>query len=255
MGIDIYGKTIQGKRRKQEDDLYYQAKDGNGLAVVCDGMGGLDEGDWASYIAVKLLKKHFNRIEDWDDIPKFLDDEMHHLDDVICKLVDDKNEQIVCGTTIVSAIVHQNKFYWSSVGDSRVYLYTNKNRKLTCLTRAHNYYLQLEEELKKNRITKEEFAELTASKTQSDSLISFLGIGNLELCDVSKSAYELLPGDVVILCSDGVFQTLSDDEIVAMLSQVNMPVRNIVNSMIEKIQLKDKKKQDNASLIMMRYGE
>ncbi|MBR3833413.1 MAG: serine/threonine-protein phosphatase [Lachnospiraceae bacterium] len=245
--IDVFGKTIQGKRTKQEDSIYYQVKNNVGMAVVCDGMGGLEEGDWASYIAVRLMKKHFNRSSNLDDIPTFFHNEIHHLDNVICKLEDDNNKLLIAGTTYTSTIIRENKLYWASVGDSKVYVYSQG--KLRCLTRTHNYKLQLDQELNKGMITQAVYNE---ELKKANCLISYLGVGNMEYYDISSEPIELTKGDVVLICSDGVFSTMSDLELINVINS-KVYAKDIVNSVISQIEEKNKKGQDNASLVVLKY--
>ncbi len=244
--IDIFGKTIQGKRKKQEDTIYYQSKKNIGMAVVCDGMGGLEEGDWASYIAVRLMKKHFNNTE-LNDIPTFFYEELQHLDNVICKLEDDNNKQLIAGTTYSSAIVKDNKLYWASVGDSKVYIYSQG--KLKCLTRTHNYKLQLEYELEKGMISQTVYEE---ELKKGACLISYLGVGNMEYYDISYEPLELISGDVVLVCSDGVFSSVDDLEIINNINCSNN-AEDIVIRIMNQIEKKNKKGQDNASLVVLKY--
>lgn len=245
--IDIFGKTIQGKRKKQEDTIYYQVKNNVGMAVVCDGMGGLEEGDWASYIAVRLMKKHFNRNIDLNNIPSFYYNEIHHLDNVICKLEDDNSKQLISGTTYTSVIVSDNKLYWASVGDSKVYVYSQG--RLMCLTRTHNYRLQLEQELEKGMITQDVYNE---EMKKGYCLISYLGVGNMEYYDVSQEPLRLMNGDVVLVCSDGVFSSMNDLEMINAINN-SRNASDIVNKIINQIEAKNKKSQDNASLVVLKY--
>lgn len=247
MSIEVFGKTIQGKRKKQEDNIFYQVKGNVGMAVVCDGMGGLAEGDWASHIAVQLMKKHFNNMTDINSIPEFFYDEIHHLDEVICKLEDEKQNQIIAGTTYISTIIENNKLFWASVGDSKIYHFSNN--RLLSLTRAHNYKLRLDDELQRGVITP---AQYDSEMKKASCLISYLGVGNLEFFDINSEPYNLSDGDLVILCSDGVFNCLSDEEIVGIINSYPS-VKDIVNYIIEEIENKDLKGQDNASLIVLRY--
>ncbi|MBP3620556.1 MAG: serine/threonine-protein phosphatase [Lachnospiraceae bacterium] len=247
MSIEVFGKTIQGKRRKQEDNIFYQTRSGVGMAVVCDGMGGLTDGDWASHIAVQLMKKHFNKRQSIDNIPNFYYKEIHHLDEVICRLEDEKNNQIIAGTTYVSAVIEENNLYWASVGDSKIYIFSNNS--LNCVTRAHNYKLRLDDELARGVITKEQYDN---EQKRAECLISYLGVGNLEFYDISNEPYILSDGDMVILCSDGVSNCLTEEEIFGVINNCTT-VCEIVEQIITKIEIKDLKGQDNASLIVMRY--
>ena len=248
MAIEVYGKTIKGKRKKQEDDLFYQVKGDSGMAVACDGIGGLDDGDWASYIAVQLMKKHYNNHVGLEDISGFFYDEIQYLDQVISNLEDDKNKKIVTGTTFVSTIISNGLLYWASVGDSKIFLLT-QNKKLKCLTREHNYRLQLDEALKQGIINEDEYNK---EIKKADSLISYLGIGNMQLFDISAKPYQMNNEDMAILCTDGIFRALSNQEILNCIEN-NYKVEDMVNSIINCINNKNLRSQDNATIIIMKY--
>lgn len=249
MAIDVFGDAIQGKRKKQEDNIFYQVKNNVGMAVVCDGMGGLDEGDWASHIAVELMKKHFNHRNTSEKIQDFYIEEIKHLDEVICQLEDEERKQIISGTTYVSAIIENDKLYWASVGDSKIFLY--KNNCLTDLAQTHNYKLQLDQALEKGEITEQKYI---SELKNADCLISYLGVGNLEYYDISEEPTLLLNGDLVILCSDGVFNTLNEQEIINIINGCSS-AQDIVEQIIHRIEIKNIKGQDNASLIVLKYEE
>ena len=195
------------------------------------------------------MKKHFNKQDNINDVSAFYYDELHHLDNVICKLEDDKNKQLISGTTYTSAIIKDNKLYWASVGDSKIYVYSGN--ELMCLTRTHNYKLQLDQQLNKGMITQDEYNH---EIKKGNCLISYLGVGNMEYYDICNAPLELIDGDVVVVCSDGVFSTISEIEILKSINN-NINSKDIVEDIINKIEQKDKKGQDNASLVVLKYKE
>ncbi len=249
MAIEVFGRTIKGSRKKQEDDLFYQVKGNSGMAVACDGIGGMSDGDWASYIAVKLMKKHYNKLSGMEDISGFFYDEIKYLNDIIYNLEDDNHNKLTTGTTLVSTIIKDGALNWASVGDSRIYLYEQKNKSLRIITREHNYKLKLDEALSQNIITRDEY---DSEIEKADALISYLGLSDMQIFDVSMQAYNMEDKDAVVLCTDGIFKALSDDEINEVLNR-EISVREMVDCIIDNVLKKHIKSQDNATVIIMKY--
>lgn len=247
--IDIYGKAIKGRRKFQQDNYDFVSNNMASMAVVCDGMGGLTDGDWASYIAVQLLRKHFDRLNIYDNIPDFFKNEIKHLDDVVCKLVDDKNKKIITGTTFASAIIVENRLYIGSIGDSKVYLYSNRNNTLRCLTREHTYRLVLDEKRINGMIDNSEYM---AELEKAESLVSYLGVGHMEYYDVNEEPYVLENKDVVIVCSDGIYKGASENDILMAIREHTEPY-GITEYILNLIENKNYKSQDNATIVVMEY--
>ena len=101
--------------------------------------------------------------------------------------------------------------YWASVGDSRIYRI--KNRRLEQLTRDHNYLMRLMERAKLGEIS--ESAAL--NDPNREALISYIGMGNVELLDICASGQDLGRDDVILMCSDGLYKSLSKNEILNII--------------------------------------
>ena len=200
-----------GTRLMQQDACFVTATtsfwDGeyqmNTIGIVCDGMGGLDNGAEASQLVVETMLADIASIGQVSDPPGFFATEVAKLD----ALVTERFGINEAGTTLAVAVLSGDHLYWCSVGDSRIYLINEAG--ITQLTRDHNYQLVLEEKVGRGLIA----AEAALNDPQRESLISFLGMGGVEVFDINQSPLAVKHGDTVLLCSDGLTKSLTDDEI------------------------------------------
>lgn len=215
--IVVDSSTIIGNREKQEDFLNFMSKETTdelgqlckkeSLFVVCDGMGGLSNGEIASREAANGLIRDFYKESPIMDIKSFLKKEIFSLNEKVnnfCK----ENQTQKCGTTIAAAYIENNQMSWGSVGDSKVYLYRNGN--ILPLTREHNYKLLLAQSLADGSINKEEYER---EMKHGNALISYLGIEKLEIMDISRFPILLQKHDWIVLCSDGISKIFTDEQI------------------------------------------
>lgn len=177
------------------------------LAVLADGMGGLNFGSEISGIVVGTMMEAFQR----GDIPESPAEALMRL----VRLADDKVAEFLSGhanasggSTAVAVIIRNGELDYISVGDSRVCLI--RDGRMETLSRAHNYGTELDE-LAERGVYTEEYA---AAHPYRHALTSFIGIQDLNKIDRSYRSIPLRQGDRVLLMSDGVFNTLSDDRII-----------------------------------------
>ena len=193
-----------GKRDSQQDAAYLYADDGMVFALLCDGMGGVEGGQQASQTAIDsfadYLHHQLNRKEGlltgWVDHLKIVDDQVFRLRDNLGKREGP-------GTTLALAYINEDKLYWLSVGDSRIYV--SRGSELVQATTDHNYFILLNQKLSRGEITE---AEVDAERKRGDALISFVGMGGLLLIDVNDSGFSLMKGDTVLICSDGLYKSI-----------------------------------------------
>ena len=212
--IVVHAATSMGNRKYQQDAVYVSGgkkiaanKKTRVLAAVCDGMGGMADGGRASQTAISMLKDGFEKIEKNPEvnIPMFFRSGIKAIDRKIHEFPKENGKG--SGTTMVAAITEENMLYWASVGDSRIYILRGNEIKL--VTRDHNYYLKLMKMVENGQMSRQE----AEKQRQKEALISFLGIGNVSLMDVIDRPFEMKPGDMVLLCSDGVTKTLPKEKI------------------------------------------
>ena len=237
--------TLQGLgcRENQQDALMssdpdlYQEK--GVLLCVADGMGGLQNGDQISQTAVNTINNIFENT-DYRDPERLVATMVQNANQAVKNVLGTNYR--TGGTTLLVGYARQGRFYCASVGDSRICLCRNGN--LFHLTKRHT----LEDELLLEFINGGVAYDYARGYEKKDGLTSYLGMGNLKYVDFPSNHVKLCPGDRFILMSDGIFNTLSDDEIVSVLKRNPKRIPTILN---KKIQKKTSKFQDNYSAAVL----
>ena len=247
--IEIGTSSIIGTRRSQEDTIFGYGSGKEAIALVCDGMGGLSGGEIASKAAAEgLVNAWFGRKE-IEDIPEFLEKEALKADEKVFQQKNDKGERLRAGTTIVAAIIRGNELYWLSVGDSKIYIIRGKEILSVC--REHNYRLTLNQQLEQGELTPEEYA---AEEYRAEALISYLGMGNVSLMDLNRQPFLLEDGDIVLLSSDGLYRSLSEEEILCLIKEFGGDVQGAADVLTSAALGNKQSGQDNTSVVVMRYS-
>ena len=241
---------IIGTRKKQEDRIGVEEKPGQLLAVVCDGMGGLAGGEQASAEAVNRLLADY-RERDVADAGQFLLEEAIKLDILVNEMENEEKQRLGAGTTLVAVLVQRGKLYYVSVGDSRIYLMRGK--EMVMLTEDHNYGLLLRRALENGTMDEEEFRR---ESRQAEALISYIGMGGLRAVSYNGTEpVRLKQGDKILLCSDGLYKSLTDETIAhelryCTLETMEDTVRRLAEMAAESAAAQNRK-QDNTSMILI----
>lgn len=246
MGIS----SIIGTRKNQQDSVFGQVVGNRSVAIVCDGMGGMNGGEMASQTAVKMLAEDVLSRGKIANIPEFLRKEAVKMDKAVCSLKDEQNNPLNGGTTVVAAIIEDNNLYWLSVGDSKIYII--RNDEIVSVNREHNYRLRMDDELKKGIIDETEYKK---KEKDADSLISYIGIGNVSLMDVNQTPFKLEENDIVVLCSDGLYKRLPDKEIYRLIHFEEPDMERAARRLTDIVMKRTKRAQDNTSVILLKYGK
>ncbi len=248
--------TVTGNRKYQQDAVYVSPgkklaanKKTRVMAVVCDGMGGMADGGKASQTAIQMMVQGFKQIEKMPsvDIPAFFRQGIRSIDQTIYNFPKENGKG--SGTTMVAVIAEDNKLYWASVGDSRIYII--RGSQMQQVTRDHNYWLRLQEMVANGQMTREE----AMNKRQKEALISFLGIGNVNLMDVNTQPFEMQYGDVIMLCSDGITKTLSDEQIHGIITSEIVSMEDKAKTLVNAAITGNTHSQDNTSVAILQYRE
>ncbi|MGN0465769.1 MAG: PP2C family protein-serine/threonine phosphatase [Lachnospiraceae bacterium] len=247
--LNICFSSIIGSRDYQQDSLEYRLREDEFLGAVCDGMGGMSGGELASQLAIKILMEQFdNAPYPISNIPLFLYQAAKKMDLAVADLEDETGKPIQGGTTVVAVYIYKNKLYYMSVGDSKIYLIRNK--KMVSITREHNYKLVLDQSLREKAISIEEYEE---EIKRGEALISYLGMGNIKLIDINQNPFSLQKGDMVLLCSDGLYKSFSDREIQDILELGSEKFEQLATILTETVLKYGKKPLDNCSILLVKY--
>lgn len=214
--ITLSSKTDVGKERdNNEDSVVSEILDGikdNGfdcaILAVADGMGGYEKGEVASKMATKIFIEEVKQnilqfSNDWSklEFPKILLKSIKSANKEVWKISNNKSNRM--GTTIVGAIIVNDKIFIANVGDSRAYLITPKKSALL-ITKDHS---AVQEMLDANIITKEQ----AINHPRKNIITRALGLEE----DVQIDLFENTLGDkVLMLCSDGLYNMVEEEEII-----------------------------------------
>lgn len=241
--FSVYTISEIGNRENQEDSIgVLKNNKGEVIACVADGMGGFEFGAEASNLAVQSIIEAYHRFNGIDP-ENFLLEQVKNINKKVYTFARRISRKSNVGSTFVSAMVRDKELYWVSVGDSRIYLF--RNGQLTQLNREHVYENILKEKLLRREISQYEF-DMDRRKAM---LTSFIGDEEVREIDRNIKGLNLTKKDKVILCSDGLFKTLSDEEIRSILMKHNGESQ--LKTIARSIKKKNKKKQDNMSVVVI----
>ncbi len=210
-GIEIAGLSDVGCQRENNEDSYlYWEPEGDEefrqkgrLAVIADGMGGHEGGQEASRMAVETVREVYERAV-WDDPQSVLLEAFATAHTRIQQFAEQHPAFYGMGTTCTAVVLRDSQLYFAHVGDSRLYLI--RGGHISRLTRDHSYVGRLVE----SGIVRAEDAE---SHPQRHILTAALGAGLDVSVDGSGQGIGLQEGDDLLLCTDGLWSVVTDDEI------------------------------------------
>ena len=242
--INSVQRTHTGYVRKHNEDSILTHPDCS-LFVVADGMGGHAAGDLASQSIInKLLKLKLtgdNLQDSTDKIEATLidvNDNIHSgiFFDTKIKHKEDKEQNIVAGSTVVIACIVDDVCSCLWVGDSRLYIYRNK--KLYQITRDHSL---VQEMIDNGQLT----AEQAKSHPQTNVITRAIGVKENVQIDINQ--FEIQVGDKLLLCSDGLYNELTSDTIIAGLKEKKLD--KAANKLLGEVLLGEA--ADNISMIVI----
>lgn len=241
--------THIGQRPNQQDCFRIPTNTPNGpfLCVLCDGMGGMESGEIASRTAADTLKNAFETIKGKMENPfAFLEKTICEADRFVSRLTDKHGNILHSGSTLLAAIVNDDKLYWASVGDSRIYLLRGK--KLQQLTRDQTYSEILLQQLQTGQITVDE----ANADPQKDALTHFVGMGELNNINMPDRPLQLKKDDLILLCSDGLYRTLEPEEIRSILTKNSTNLPFAAWALVQAAINKRIPQQDNTTVVLLR---
>ncbi len=251
--VRIGTSSVIGRRMSQQDavrsddDADYDSTS-SVIAVLCDGMGGLNGGEIASNFAAEHMLEYFHSPSfDMTDIPSSMVRAVRMLDKSVFEMKDTNGEPLKAGTTIVSVVIKDSSLYWCSVGDSRIYIV--RNNEIICVTQDHNYLKILMEQVKKEMISEAD----ALNHPKREALISYLGIGGLKYINVNQNPFELMSGDHIVLCSDGLYRCVAESEILGIINSFADDVYSAAEALTSFAVGKNNPHQDNTSAIVVKF--
>lgn len=213
------GLTDRGRKRSTNEDAFAISAE-NGVYIVCDGMGGAAAGEVASSLAVEEVVKHLKART--PDIPlhQAADQAIRFANDAIYKQAQQNSQLSGMGTTLVAMVAEENHAWILNVGDSRGYRL--RSGSLEQITVDHSL---VDEQVRAGRMDPSE-----AKRSPLRNVITrALGTQSSVTPDVFPLDSE--PGDLYLLCSDGLTRELSDELLASMLAN-DLPIAELCERLI-----------------------
>ena len=242
--------SVIGARESQQDSCYVDVEeDGNAIGIICDGMGGLAGGEIASQNAVRMFIEDYEQVRhELTNFYSFFLEEMIEIDSMVAELTDEAGNLLSAGTTLVAVSVKNGNFQWISVGDSKIYIL--RGDVLYSMAMEHNYLTQLNQRLREGSISEEEYASEVG---RGAALISYLGMGNISLMDAYPKPVQLMDGDIILLCSDGLYKALTEQQITETIHSYPGNLDAAASALQEQAAMAAGVTQDNTSIVMLSY--
>lgn len=225
---------------------FFSASIEEGLFALADGMGGHNAGEVASKLAVETVREELLRDSDVSgiDVTENLlrvGQAVEAANATVFESSHERQELKGMGTTIVVAMFRGSQVFFAHVGDSRLYRY--RDGRLSCLTRDHS----LIQEVVDHGIFHNK-AEAREAGVGDNVLTRSLGLAEAVNVDVGET--DVRPGDLYLLCSDGLSNYVDDKEISKLLAMRDESLQMRVDYLLE--HSLEAGGRDNISLILVR---
>lgn len=235
MGFDVFDYSSQGGRAYNEDAVSYKVIGNSGVFVVADGLGGHQYGELASSCICDVLVDAWNGAF-MQDTAIWLQNQIALSNNRILKLQEEK--RAVLKSTVVALAVDNGKAVWTNVGDSR--LYYLHDGELISYTNDHSVAYK---KYAAGMITRD---QIRTDEDQS-SLLRSVGSPERSAPELYPPVY-LQPGDAFMLCSDGLWEYISDGEVLIDLLKATTAKEWAENLLLRAID-RVNGKHDNISIL------
>ena len=233
-------QTDQGRvRTTNQDTVYCSTKPvGNlpNLFVVADGMGGENAGDYASHLAIRELVKLLKSAPAEKSLPASMREALEQTNTRIFRESKENPDYQGMGTTLVSAMIEDGTLYVCNVGDSRLYVIGDSIEQVT---RDHSYVEEMVHEGRMKRDSEE-------YRRKKNILMRAVGSDEKVVADFFER--KLSKGDIILMCSDGLSNMLSDTDIFEIVRN-SKSISAAAKTLIETAN--DNGGRDNVSVILI----
>ncbi len=209
------------------------------LFIVADGMGGHVAGEIASKLAISTVNNYIQEHVGKENLEILLKDAIIQANTSIYQMALSKEEFSGMGTTVTASYIDGDTIYWGHVGDSRMYLL--RNGKLNQLTNDHSLVWEL---VQSGNITRDE-----AYVHPKRNLLT-RAVGTSCLIKVDTGFVQWKPGDIVLMCTDGLTNMVNDQNICTLMQRKDCEIYSIVEQLVN--QAKDAGGFDNITVILFK---
>jgi serine/threonine protein phosphatase PrpC len=245
--IEYAELSLLGDREDNQDRVTVSAAEQAALLVVIDGMGGHSDGSRAADTALKSLLESFRQTSlPMFDPLGFLHLALSRAHDEVAKLGNGQTIDTRPRATTAICLVQEGAAFWAHIGDSRVYHL--RHGKIVQRTRDHSHVELL---LREGKITEEELP----THPMRNFVECCLG-GDPAIPEMTVSGRNtLLPGDVLLLCTDGIWANLRDTDIAGFFREDNQELRAWLEALGRRAVQASAPFSDNSTAAVLRWHE
>lgn len=246
VSLECVAKTDTGMVRSHNEDFIAVSAE-HGFVILADGMGGYSAGEVASSIAATVVQETLeerlpSQFKEWGRqsdklLQQLVQQAVARANASIIDAAENEPQFHGMGTTVVVGLFQQDRLILAHVGDSRAYRL--RDGELTQITRDHSL---LQEQIDAGLITPE-----AALHSPNRNLIT-RAVGVDHEVDIEIHEHTTKPGDIYLLCSDGLSDMLSDAEIKATLKDFGADLESACGTLIQRANTHGGK--DNISVIL-----
>lgn len=208
--MQIAYRTAIGERRTDNEDNVgtFTNQAGVNLAIIADGIGGNQGGDVASEMAVSHIGHAFEAttLTDYETASDWLQEQIETENQTIRERSQQFEDLMGMGTTVVLTMIFQSAYLIGNIGDSRAYLL--REHQFTQITEDHSLVNEL---VKRGELSKQ------AAKVHPQKNVITRSLGIDKQVTIDLRYLKLAANDQILLCSDGLTNMVSDDQIQAVL--------------------------------------
>jgi PPM family protein phosphatase len=243
--IEYADLSLLGDREDNQDRVTVSAAEQAALLVVIDGMGGHSDGSRAADTALKSLLESFRQTSlPMFDPLGFLHMALSRAHDDVAKLGNGQTIDTRPRATTAVCLVQEGAAFWAHIGDSRVYHL--RHGKIVQRTRDHSHVELL---LREGKITEEELP----THPMRNFVECCLG-GDPAIPEMTVSGRNILePGDVLLLCTDGIWANLRDSDIAGFFREDNQELRAWLEALGRRAVQASSPFSDNSTAAVLRW--
>ncbi|MBE0625090.1 MAG: Stp1/IreP family PP2C-type Ser/Thr phosphatase [Burkholderiales bacterium] len=250
LALEIASHTDPGMVRSNNEDSIASIPE-NGLVVLADGMGGYNAGEVASGMATTVLTTELRqRLQEHAPhevdpqtggkaAVKMLQQQIAKANASIYQASQSQPQYAGMGTTLVVALFYDNKVMAAHIGDSR--LYRMRGGEFVQLSKDHSL---LQEQIDAGMLTKEQ------AKGSSNKNLVTRAVGIDPAVEAEIHEYDTRPGDIYLLCSDGLSDMVNDEDIGMTLQALGANLNLAVHQLVQ--MANDNGGRDNVSVILVK---
>ncbi len=244
--VSAYGLSDIGLVRQNNEDVWEQIPNEN-FFVLADGMGGHRAGEIAAKEAVGYLCLLFKtmRVMTYKSIEESrgaIYKAIQHVNKIIYEIGSSNENLRGMGTTLCCVFIHQDYLIYGHVGDSRIYRL--RDNKLEQLTQDHSLLREL---IEMGQISEEEAGDFLYKN------IITKAIGTEPLIEPTVQIDSLFPGDMILMCTDGLTDLLGNEEIQEIMTHYFYSEEELAKTLVNAA--KERGGYDNVTVVIMRIQE